>query len=157
MSESDLIPVDTTISVPAPLSLRYLEWPGRSVLSVIVEGPLGAVELQVRPTLLSFPGGGMSVEYHSRQPIYGGDTALSDCPVLGGDCYPDGGSGGVQALFEPLIRAGDAEEIVAELARRYNGHWATDYTAADSEPSAVSGTAAGELPAGGQTATPWDD
>jgi hypothetical protein len=96
----------------------------------------------------------MSVEYHSRQPMYGDDTALTDCSVLGGDCYADGGSWGVQEFFEPLIRAGDAEEIVAELARRYNANtWTSANTSDDDddeEPAVCRTEGCEEDPGGGE-------
>lgn len=146
MPGTDLIPLDNAgVTVAAPLSLRYEEWPGGEVLSVIVTGPLGAVELQIRPRLLSWPGGGMSVEYHSHKPMPGADTRMKDCSVLGGTCYSDGISGATQAFFEPLFRAGDAEAIVAELARRYTlstwSYEATD-TAAAADGADVGGSEA---------------
>lgn len=139
MPGSNLTPLGNAgVTVPGPLSLRFEEWPGEEVLSVIVTGPLGAVELQIRPRLLSWPGGGMSVEYHSRQPMPGADTRMNDCPVLGGTCYSDGITGGTQAFFEPLFRAGDAEAIVADLARRYTAStWSYD----NPDTAAASGSA----------------
>ncbi len=85
MPGTDVIPFERHgVTLPDPLSLRVEEWPGGDVLSVIVTGPLGAVELQVRPNQLSWPGGGMSVEHHSHQPRPGADTARTDCPALDG-------------------------------------------------------------------------
>ncbi|GAA2678910.1 hypothetical protein LV78_005470 [Actinosynnema pretiosum] len=75
------------MSVPTPLSLRLLPHPSGSLVHVIVDGPPGAVELQIRPALLGTFGGGMSVEFHSRQPVYGAETPMPHCEVLGrADC-----------------------------------------------------------------------
>jgi hypothetical protein len=133
MPGTDLIPFEhSDVTVPDSLSLRFEEWPGGETLSVIVTGPLGAVELQLRPSQLAWPGGGMSLEYHSHQPRPGADTARTDCPVLDGTCYGDGGYGNTQAVFEPLFRAGNAAAIVAELVDRY-----TDTTWSYGEDTAV--------------------
>jgi hypothetical protein len=115
MPGTDLIPFDGAVPVSAPLSVRYEEWPGGAVLSVIVDGPLGCVELQIRPAHLSAPGGGMSVEYHSHQPMPGADTPVRHYPVLDGVCYSDGGSGGErEALPEPV--AGEFPANGSEVA-----------------------------------------
>ncbi|RAS59488.1 hypothetical protein C8D87_114100 [Lentzea atacamensis] len=120
MSGTDLVVFDTSVSIPPPLSLQVRRCPLDSYLSVIVIGPLGAVELQVRPELLHSPGGGMSLEYHSRQPRLCADTEMADCEVLGGDtCFPDGITGGTQSTFEPWFRARDGQAVVDELVRRY--------------------------------------
>ena len=156
MPETELIPFDGGVPVPAPLSVRYQKWAGGAVLSVIVDGPLGSVELQIRPALLALPGGGMSVEYHSRQPMPGADTLISDCWVLDGDCYADGGSGGVQAEFEPMLRASDAEAIVTELARRYRVTTWTCDGQDEEQRDALARPGAGEIPAAGAEMESWD-
>lgn len=135
MPSTELVPftaelVPHTDGAPdlTPLTFRYVEIPGECQ-SLICEGPLGAVELQVHPQdpLTAKLGGTcMSVAYHSRQPNPCSGSAYPNCEVLGGDCYPDWGSGGVQGTFEPLLRAGDREGVLAELARRYQYNTWTD-------------------------------
>ncbi|SEP53678.1 MULTISPECIES: hypothetical protein [Amycolatopsis] len=96
------------------LTFRTLDWHGFST-SLICEGPLGAVELQFRPG--QFPA--LALAFHSRNPTYTAVSVLADCPVLGGDCYPDTLSDGIQDVFEPLILAQDADGLEAELTSRY--------------------------------------
>ncbi|GAB3162147.1 hypothetical protein [Amycolatopsis sp. cg9] len=128
MSGNDLVLFDGGLTVPAPLSLRLRRCPFNSVHSVIVDGPPGAVELQIRPALVATLGGGMSVEYHSRQPMPGADSALPGCEVLDGQpCYPDGGTLGTQSEFERWFLARDGQAIVDELVRRHQGRaWTLD-------------------------------
>lgn len=128
MSGADVVSFEGSVSVPAPLSVRLLRGPVDSSVSVIVDGPLGAVELQIRPALLELPGGGMSIEYHYRQPMPAAETGRQDCEVLGcAECYHDGITGGTQADFEPWFRTRDGQSIVDGLVRRYQ---ATNDTAA---------------------------
>lgn len=133
MPEIDLVVFDTSVSVPAPLSLQVRRCPVDSRVSVIVIGPLGAVELQIRPSLLATVGGGMSLEFHSRQPMYTSVTMLPDCAVLDGAvCFPDGMTLGAQSTFEQWCHARDGQAVVDELVRRYQ---ATDWTLDEEEPS----------------------
>ncbi|MFI6029486.1 hypothetical protein [Amycolatopsis magusensis] len=129
MSGSDLVLFDGSPAVPAPLSLRRRRCPFNSVHSVIVVGPPGAVELQIRPALLDAFGGGMSLEYHSRQPMPGAEThPTSGCEVLdGATCYHDGNGLGSGNEFERWLRARDGQAIVDELVRRHQGTtWTLD-------------------------------
>ena len=128
MSGRGLVLFDGGLAVPAPLALRLRRCPFNSVHSVIIVGPPGAVELQIRPALLDTLGGGMSVEYHSRQPIPGAENPLSGCEVLDGQpCYPDGMTLGTQSEFERWFLARDGQAIVDELVRRHQGRtWTLD-------------------------------
>jgi len=151
LSGADLVLFDD-VSVPAPLSVWLLRYPFDSVLRVIVDGPLGAVELQIRPNLLGSLGGGMSIEYHSRRPRYGAESPMPHCEVLdGGVCYADGMTLGAQSLFEDLFRARDGQAVVDELVRRHQG---TTWTFDDEDEGTpmvldVRPEATGQLPAGG--------
>lgn len=121
MPEADLVVFDTSVSISDPLSLRVLRCPLDSFLSVIVIGPLGAVELQIRFSELEQRyGGGMSLAYHSRQPAFGLEDGRPNCPVLdGARCFLDGITGSTQATFEPWFRTRDGQAVVDELVRRY--------------------------------------
>lgn len=157
MSGNDLTPFDGGVTVPAPLSLRLRRCPFNSVHSVIIVGPPGAVELQIRPALLDTFGGGMSVEYHSRHPMPGAESPLPGCEVLdGAPCYPDGMSLGAQGEFEQWFRARNAQAIVDELVRRHQGTtWTLDGPddedtdlplVLDTPPDAAPQLPAGEVP-----------
>lgn len=152
MSGADLVQFDSSVTVPAPLALRLHRRPFDSVISVIVDGPPGAVELQIRPALLGTLGGGMSIEYHSRQPTYAAESSMSGCEVLGGaTCYPDGMSLGIQSEFECWFRAHDGQAIADELVRRHQGTtWTLDDEddaplVLDAEPTTL-GLPAGQVP-----------
>lgn len=119
MSGADLVVFDD-VSVPEPLSVRVLHRPFGSVLRVIVDGPPGAVELQIRPRPPGSLASGMSIEYHSRRPRFGAESSLPHCEVLHGvDCYADGMRLGDQSVFEDWLRARDGQAIVDELVRRH--------------------------------------
>ncbi|MGW4527809.1 hypothetical protein [Amycolatopsis sp. NPDC004378] len=128
MSGNDLTPFDGGVTVPAPLSLRLRRCPFNSVHSVIVVGPPGAVELQIRPALLDTFGGGMSIEYHSRQPMPGAENPLPGCEFLdGATCYHDGTGLGSGNEFERWLRDRDGQAIVDELVRRHQAStWTLD-------------------------------
>lgn len=159
MSGNDLTPFDGDVTVPAPLSLRLLRCPFNSVHSLIVVGPPGAVELQIRPAMLDAFGGGISVEYHSRQPMPGAETPLPGCEVLdGAPCYPDGTSLGAQNEFERWLRDRDGQAVVDELVRRHQANtWTLDgLDDEDADFPLVLDTPAGtapQLPAG--EVPPW--
>lgn len=155
MSGSDLVLFAGGITVPAPLSMRLWRCPFNSVHSVIVDGLPGSVELQIRPALLGTLGGGMSIEYHSRQPTYAGENPMSDCQVLGGaTCYADGATLGTQGDFESWFQARDGQAIIDELVRR---HQATTWTLDDEGPGTPAVVdaqpEAPQLPAG--QVSPW--
>lgn len=150
MSDNDLVRFDG-VSVPVPLSLRLLRYPSDSLLRVIVDGLPGAVELQIRPALLGSFGGGMSIEVHSRQPMYGAESATPHCEVLdGADCYADGTTLGTGNEFEQWLRARDGQAVVDELVRRHQGTtWTLDDEDSDAPPVVHAQPAAtGQLPAG---------
>lgn len=157
MSGSDLVLFDAGLAVPAPLSLRLRRCPFNSVHSLIVVGPPGAVELQIRPALLDTFGGGMSVEYHSRTPMPGAENPLPGCEALEGEpCYPDGGTLGTQSEFEQWFQARDGQAIVDELVRRHQGRtWTLDCLddedpdfplVLDDQPDAAPQLPVGEVP-----------
>ncbi|MDT7784990.1 MAG: hypothetical protein QOF58_3409 [Pseudonocardiales bacterium] len=157
MSETGLVVFDTSMSVPAPLSLQVRHLPDGSRVSVIVVGPLGAVELQIQPSLLATAVGGMSLEFHSRQPMYTSETGLPNCAVLDGEvCYPDGTTLGARSTFERWCHARDGQAVVDELVRRYQ---ATDWVLDEEEPIAAFVVDARpepvkQLPAAGEV-PPW--
>lgn len=115
MPSTDLAEIAAaTLPAEPELTLRYAT-PETWERSLICEGPLGAVELRV---LL---GHMMSLEFHARQG-HPEETPVADCPVLGGDCWPDGSGLGVREKFEPLLRAGDPAAVLAELAASYHAN-----------------------------------
>lgn len=68
--------------------------------SLVVSGPAGAVEFSL-----------MGFDWHHRRPPYEGAAATA-CYLLGGTCYPEGGSAG-------KWRGAADEDVLAELDRRY--------------------------------------
>ncbi|WNV83131.1 hypothetical protein [Umezawaea sp. Da 62-37] len=138
------------VSVPAPLSVRLLRYPYDTVLRVIVDGPPGAVELQIRPgtpdSLILM----MSIEYHSRQPMAAAQNPMPHCEALSGvDCYPDGATLNAQNEFETWFRARDSQAIIDELVRQ---HQRTSWTLDDNDTPLivdVQPEPAWQLPAGG--------
>ena len=133
MSGSGLALFDGGVTVPAPLSMRLWRDPFDRAYSVIVDGPPGAVELQICPATLNTFVGGMSILYHSRRPMPGAQSPTSDCAVLGGAvCYSDSMSLGPQGDFERWFRARDGQAIVDALVRRYQTTtWTLDNDDAD--------------------------
>lgn len=104
---------------------------------MIVDGPPGAIELQIRPDQPALFGGGMSIEVHSRQPMSGAERAMPHCEVLdGADCYADGTTLGAGNEFEQWLRARDGQAVVDELVRHHQGTmWTPDDE--DSDPPLV--------------------
>lgn len=87
----------------------------------------------VRPALLELPGGGMSIEYHSRQPMPAAETGHPDCEVLGvSECYHDGITGGTQADFKPWFRALRQSVHCGRVIHRYQ---ATAWTHVSDKPA----------------------
>jgi hypothetical protein len=128
MSGSDLALLSRNVTVPAPLSLRLRSCPFNSVHSVIVVGPAGAVELQIRPALIDLHCGGMSIEDHSRQPTAAALEPTPDCEVLDAPtCYHDGVTLRPGSEFERWFRVRNGQAIADELVRQYQATtWTLD-------------------------------
>ncbi|UUV32118.1 hypothetical protein NQK81_01335 [Amycolatopsis roodepoortensis] len=127
MSGKDLVLFDGGIAVPAPLSMRLWQCPFGTLHRVIIDGPPGVVELQIRPDSPSDLSSTMSLEYHSRTPIFGADEPMHACALLGGAaCYPDGVALGPQDLFQAWLRTRNGKAIIDELVNLHHAMWPSE-------------------------------
>ncbi|SDD56116.1 hypothetical protein [Actinokineospora iranica] len=112
--------------VPAPLRLWTREWVPSPAVSMVIDGPSGAVELRLRPDLIDTPIGGTSIQYHSRTPR-AMTTTHQDCLFLGGaTCYSDGTALAPGNQIDAWVRSGQGQDVVDELVHRYFAEWPAD-------------------------------
>lgn len=85
-------------------------------MSFWLVGPKGGISFTIYTGwYLPYMGGGSSamgadVSYHSKVPLYEGQTKLESCQLTGGDCYSDGSGLAAQDLFAQFVAGG--EEVV---------------------------------------------
>ncbi|HET6285722.1 MAG TPA: hypothetical protein VFG15_03090 [Amycolatopsis sp.] len=124
MSDEDPVLFDGCIAIPAPLSMRIWQCPSGTLRRVLIDGPPGVVELQIRPGATDDITWKMSLEFHSRQATSGSDTALPNCDVLGGvACYADGFAFGSQDRLQIWFLARNGQAIVDELVDLHHSKW----------------------------------
>jgi len=75
----------------------------------ILVGPKGGVHIHIHERMIKedYFGG---VEIHSPVPLYGGQTPIKDCWVIGGDCYCDGTSLYAQENLIPEFLRAEKEQ-----------------------------------------------